>query len=77
MSVVYTVYRKRNGANKKGDGTMNNKDGKEIIVKNMRATRESISEFVDLCEEEGRKQSKMFEILLATYKKSKEEQRHD
>ena len=45
----------------------------KIITRSLRASEETFKKFVELAEEEGRKQGKLLEILVETYKKSKEE----
>ena len=45
----------------------------KLITRSVRAKEETFDKFVELCDEEGRKQAKMLEILIEEYKKSKEE----
>lgn len=39
----------------------------KMITRSLRAKEESFEKFVELCEKEGRKQSKMFELLIHEY----------
>jgi len=39
----------------------------KMITRSLRANEESFRKFVELCNKEGRKQAKMFELLLYEY----------